>query len=544
MVWQVTNKDNILRVAKILARSTSSEPHEASVALHAAYKRMKRDRVDVRQLLTLPLENLYQESLTKLVTLILDDQPDLSPPERRKAFQDYIFIINARFSTSGSHHGDVNASRKAQEDFRQSSENKKQHEEEVRKREEAMRKRQEEARRREEHMRQRQEAMRKSEEAARRASECAENQTDKGKRFNSQEKNTSHAGGGSTHAPSQKKKSAYGWGFIATILFLSVAIFAWINDASLDLLAGRYKTPDVVPHAKKGMDGPFFPQPAYSVAAIKANLRFKPAAAAKIKTVLKRGDELTINGVHGTFLEVQLKNGDMGFIAKELVMPSEDLSRLLQTTAPGYIARRASEKRIELLFDQAQTQKSAFLDVVHSLSNGGNFTVEYLEKMKSTQQFDIPADMSASIWFSLSASASRGAGDHEKTILETRAAIEADPVNPDHHVAFALDNYRAGNYEVVKSIGNFLPKLAPTSTNAWMLFGFANGLTAGSSSNLTKSSFVLAIKLSKNPENTRKYFRDFSVSKHHPNIRNMLDTALMEERENPRIFEGVNKISN
>ena len=93
----MTNREDISRIAKILARSTSSEPHEADTALRAAYKRMRRDHVDMRQLLTLPLEELYQESLTKLVTLILDEQPELSPAERRKAFQNYMALINARF---------------------------------------------------------------------------------------------------------------------------------------------------------------------------------------------------------------------------------------------------------------------------------------------------------------------------------------------------------------------------------------------------------------------------------------------------------------
>ena len=540
----MTNKENILRVAKILARTTSSEPHEADVALRAAYKRMRRDHVDVRQLLTLPLEALYQESLTKLVTLILDEQPHLSPPERRKAFKDYMSLITARFSASNTHKEDSNSSRSTEEGFRNSSENQNKREEETRQREEDMRKRQEESRQRAEHIRQRQEDMRKSEEAARRKAKGAEHATDQEKSFKPKENKTKDARGHSAKSSSQPKKSSYGLWLVATILLVSIAAAVFVKHQKSESLAGRYRTPAAVNHANENTERQFLSQSAYAVAATKANLRFKPDVNSKIKTVLKRGDELTVNRVQGEFLEVKLRNGDIGFISKDLVIPTADLSRLLQTTAQGYIARRASEKRVELLFDQAQTHNSSFVDAVNSLSKGGNSVVGYLEKMQSAQQFNIPADRSASTWFSLAANAARSSGNYEKTILEARAAIEADPLDPEHHVDFALDNYRAGNYEVVKSIGNFLPKLAPTSADAWMIFGFANGLTSNTNNNLTKSAFVLAIKLSENAENTRKYFREFPVSKYHPNIRSMLDAALMEERESTGIFERVSEIRN
>lgn len=540
----MTNKENILRVAKILARTTSSEPHEADVALRAAYKRMRRDHVDVRQLLTLPLEALYQESLTKLVTLILDEQPHLSPPERRKAFKDYMSLITARFNGSSPHKDDSNSSRSTEEDFRNSSENQNKREEEIRQREEETRKRQEESRKRAEHIRQRQEEMRKSEEAIRRKSKGTEHSTDKEKSVKSKENKTKDAGVQSPNSSSQQKKSSSGMWLVASILLVSIFAVVFVKHQKSESLAGRYRTPAAVNHANKNIDRQFLSQSAYSVAAAKANLRFKSDLNSKIKTVLKRGDALTINRVYGEFLEVNLRNGEIGFISKDLVIPTADLNRLLQTTAQSYIARRASEKRVELLFDQAQIHNSSFLDAVNSLSKDGNSVVGYLEKMQSSQQFNIPADMSASIWFSLAANAARSSGNYEKTILEARAAIEADPLNPEHHVDFALDNYRAGNYEVVKSIGNFLPKLAPKSADAWMIFGFANGLASNANNNLTKSAFVLAIKLSENAKNTRKYFREFSVSKYHPNIRIMLDAALMEERENPGIFERVSEIRN
>ena len=95
----MADRDTISRVAKILARATSStEPHEAAAALLGAYKRMVRDGVTLPDLLTLPVKELYQDALVKLIEVILNDQPSLSPPERREAYAEYMRLIVAKFS--------------------------------------------------------------------------------------------------------------------------------------------------------------------------------------------------------------------------------------------------------------------------------------------------------------------------------------------------------------------------------------------------------------------------------------------------------------
>jgi hypothetical protein len=57
------NTETISRIAKILARATSPEPSEAEAAIEGAYKRMIRDRVTITDLLSLPVVELYQETL-------------------------------------------------------------------------------------------------------------------------------------------------------------------------------------------------------------------------------------------------------------------------------------------------------------------------------------------------------------------------------------------------------------------------------------------------------------------------------------------------
>lgn len=94
----MTEKSAILRVAKILARAGSDQPGEADAALYGAYKRMVRDGVTLRDLLSLPTEELYQNTLVKLVEVILDGQPNLSLASRREAYSEYLLLIAARFS--------------------------------------------------------------------------------------------------------------------------------------------------------------------------------------------------------------------------------------------------------------------------------------------------------------------------------------------------------------------------------------------------------------------------------------------------------------
>ena len=94
----MTNYGAILRAAKILARATSPEPAEAQTALESALKRMQRDGVSFQDLLTLPIEELFQNTLFKLADLIVAQQADLSPAGKRAAYEQYALLIVAKFS--------------------------------------------------------------------------------------------------------------------------------------------------------------------------------------------------------------------------------------------------------------------------------------------------------------------------------------------------------------------------------------------------------------------------------------------------------------
>ena len=104
--------ETISRVARILAQATSPESEEANSAVQGAYKRMVRDQVSIEDLLSLPLVELYQEALVQLVIFILENQPMLSPQERRKSFENYLQLITERFAEDAG--SSANSSRRQQ----------------------------------------------------------------------------------------------------------------------------------------------------------------------------------------------------------------------------------------------------------------------------------------------------------------------------------------------------------------------------------------------------------------------------------------------
>lgn len=89
--------DEISRIAKILARATSANEAEAIQCIQSAYKRMVRDNVTLENLLTLPVQELYQASLNRLVDHIINLDTTMSPSEKRRLYAKQISIIALKF---------------------------------------------------------------------------------------------------------------------------------------------------------------------------------------------------------------------------------------------------------------------------------------------------------------------------------------------------------------------------------------------------------------------------------------------------------------
>jgi len=510
---QLASQEDIARIAKIVARATSVEPNEANSALHAAYKRMRRDQVGIRHLLTLPLSELYQEALVKLVMLILESQSDLSPHERRKAFETYITLISNRFS--------------AGEYLDPDSSDEHRHESEARAAADA-----------ENHEREREREVKAREKAQRRGDDQRQEDREAAA-ARQEEQGRSEYARQSDIRPSKPPSNGSYAPIAGALGVLGIVLFAF----SASMSDKSPLTPPPMPVARSTEQAAVPPvpvvSPTHAVAALNANLRSAASSKSAVKHMLARGELLTLISTTDTFLEVRTSADVTGFIASELVIPATDLPRLVAQTARSYVDARASENRLQALLTQAKAQDDALLIVMVGLKNRSAKIANYLEPLHAARTFKIDGDLSAATWFSLSARASLSAGNFEDAAWEARAAIEADPTNSEHHVAFGLAKYRSGNDAGVFAVGRILPRLAPATTNAWTLFALAQSMDDDPDAELTKGAFVLAIRLSKNAESTKRYFRELAENARNPLTKELIYAALAEERESPELFASA-----
>ena len=321
------------------------------------------------------------------------------------------------------------------------------------------------------------------------------------------------------------------WPWILGIGFLVICIF--IASQSSD--KGN-STADSKSQASSSMAPPeriFF-----VVAATSANLREKPSSHSRQLKVLHFGDRLEYVMVADIFTQVKLADSTMGYMASELMIPAVDFDRLGTVTAHQYVDQRAPERRLEALLNQTQLRRDQYIQAIASIASRSIEIKTDLQSLEDLPPIVVTPDKSAGTVYSLAAKVSANSGNVDAAFWNARAAIEADPTNPDYHVALALASYQGGNVEAVKAAAGILPILAPKATNAWMIFGLAEALneTGELFDEVAVGSFVLAIKLSKNVVVTRKYFNALIDKSDKPRVRRLLAEALAEESKNTSAF--------
>ncbi|MFZ3139122.1 SH3 domain-containing protein [Polaromonas sp.] len=274
------------------------------------------------------------------------------------------------------------------------------------------------------------------------------------------------------------------------------------------------------------------------VASMAANIRAKPTVQSKLLHSLKKGDRIEFVGVSGTFTQVNLADGTLAYVASELVIPESDFLRLESMSPAKYIDLRRSERRIESLFEQIEPLKDSILEILFQVSNRNAQIDEKLHMIEAIRGVVIEADGPAGIWFSLAARAAANGAQFDDASLNARAAVEADPMNADYQVAFALSNYSLGRVEPVRFASHALIAIAPRATNTWMLLGLSEAMDESETKldSLATGSFILAIKLSRNSEATRKYFKDLIAKSKNPRVQQLLRDAMIEEALTASVF--------
>ena len=509
----------ISRVAKILARATSPEPNEANSALQAAYKRMRRDGVGVRDLLTLPLTDLYQEPLVKLVMVILEEQKSLSPPERRKAFEVYMAMITERFSDGESGETQRNSKEEAAERREwQAAEARRQ------KREQEGR---DEARR---------QWQAREEEERRRAQQKEELRREK---VRPEEAGSKTAEVRPQPPPRDDESSVQLFGLVGVLVLIVGAVVVANTPKEMSMET----SPSPAPQLEVASPPPRQVVPTHALAAPQAIMRLGATPDSPQVGTVGRGESLTMIAETEHYVKVKNASGLTGYLSRDVLIPFNDLARLTNWTGQQYVESRKPEMRVEALLSQAGKQTNSFVLALSALSERSRYAAKYLADLQAARSYSIEPDTSAAIWYSLAAREAVMSSQYEAAYWHARAAIEAEPTNVEHHVFFAYTNYETGNYEAFKRVGRVLPRLGPGNTDAWLIFALVESLDEQANPELTKAAFILAIRLSRNAETTRKFLRGLAETTKNAPTRILLYSALAEERESPDLFLGVDTLN-
>ena len=335
-----------------------------------------------------------------------------------------------------------------------------------------------------------------------------------------------------TESPQTSRNSGHSSsGWIWAVVIGAIVIFGIaVNSSRTEIKTSS----DPVPQPAQAVAAPS----RLVVAALTANIREKPSAQSRLIKSLKRGERIEFVDIVGTFTQVKLADKTLAFVASELVIPEAHYLRLNGLSPQQYLDARKAEQRVESLLEQISPHKDSLVEVLFRITNRDALVSEKLKIIKAMRTVRIEADESAGIWYSLTARTAANLRQFDEAALNARAAIEADPVNPDYHVSFALSKYALGQVEPVKTVAQALTILAPRATNTWMLYGLALAMDESEvkSDDLATGSFILAIKLSRSPDVTRKYFKDLMTKSDNPRVQQLLRNAMVEETATPAIY--------
>ena len=338
-------------------------------------------------------------------------------------------------------------------------------------------------------------------------------------------------------APAKQSTNGYGFMWAAVVVMIGVIWFVMgdrgTGTAHSEAPTSTTKTTPQTPETRF--------KSTHAVAAIKANVRKEANAQAAIITTIERGATFSLLSSTDTFMHVRLPSGVEGYIAQGLVIPIADLDRLSRLTAQEYIDQRIKDKQIEKFLLQSSAQKGPFLSTLGAISSRSPNIKNYLQMIESSKKYDLDLDIPGAIWFSAAARFSMTSGFQEAGLLNARAAIQADPTNGELHVAYALAAFNEGDMETVKTVGRIVPMLSPMTTNAWLVFGLGEtgDLKDGVEDATTTGAFILAIKLSRNAANTRKYLLDIAKRTENSRLKVLIASAIAEEAGNRPIFEAT-----
>ncbi len=275
-------------------------------------------------------------------------------------------------------------------------------------------------------------------------------------------------------------------------------------------------------------------QPDLASAAVTANVRSAPSAKSNVVRTIERATPLQQMGVEGTFVQVRLADGVLGWVAQELLIPQTDARRLSSLTATAYMSERSPEKRLAaldttIMSGDAKRRIDATFSSFSSPTLNVAATVSQLHELAQLRIIAPAADDSAAVWYTLAATAARNSGNLNDALTNYRAAAEAAPATGAHHSAVALAAYEAGNHELLQWHAYTAMAMSPESTNSCLVFALA--LASLSSAEQPReiamtNTLRVALHYSRDAAFTARYLRGLATKATNPMVARAIDRAL------------------
>ncbi len=275
-------------------------------------------------------------------------------------------------------------------------------------------------------------------------------------------------------------------------------------------------------------------RPDLAIAAVTANVRSGPSAKSSVVRTIERAAPLQKLGVDGTFTQVRLADGMLGWVAQDLLIPHDDARRLNTLTASQYLSDRAPEKRLTtfdaaIMSGDAARQINATFASFSSPTLDMTATLTQLKELAQTRVIAPASDDAAALWYTLAATAARNSGNLDEALSNYLAAAEASPATGAHHSAVALAAYELGKRDLLLKHAYIALAVSPETTNSCLVFSLA--LASLSSAEQPRevaaaNTLRLAIHYSRDAAFTVRYLRGLATKTTNPIVARAIATAL------------------
>jgi hypothetical protein len=281
------------------------------------------------------------------------------------------------------------------------------------------------------------------------------------------------------------------------------------SDSRNDHTAPRPGAPPALPNDEPVNQAPA-PTPDWAIAAVQANVHEHPNYRSSA-FVMTRGTQVAVLANDGKFARVVAGDGRSGWILNDYLIPSGAISYLSSTSASDYYRVR-SQLAGNTVRSQSQNTVALRKQVLDALSIKSPSLNGLLQQLQQSNHMTFDKDIPAARWYGLESDAAKADKRYVDAMISARAAVSADPSNPDNYVRLCWAAYYARDSTTLSDTAYDLIALSPMETNTWLLVGLA--LMSGKQKFPihAANAMTLSLQLSRDPKTTRRVLRDLNAN--------------------------------